>query len=229
MIGGARPRLAVRIGRRFGEADQETLRGTVSPPNGYRTNAEGLAGLSDRCKGLRVPRLAPARMADLAAWVEAGPDPDRDGVVRWHRQDLQRRIAEAFGVEVHERRVGKCLAALGLSQTAGRARSTRKPTRMRRRHARYSAPASCGQKGCTGSASNPPRSSSRPIMLGPRPRSPPIARRLAPRHSALRLIQRINRLTLEFRQDHATFLAVALLVSSVHRNILRPTGSGCCT
>ena len=28
-----------------GEADQATVRGTVSPPNGHRTNAEGLAGL----------------------------------------------------------------------------------------------------------------------------------------------------------------------------------------
>ena len=53
-------------------------------------------------------------MADLGPSVEAGPDPVRDGVVRWRRQDLQRRIAEAFGVEMHERRVGKYLAALGL-------------------------------------------------------------------------------------------------------------------
>ena len=96
-----------------GEEGQETVRGTVSPTNGHRYNAEGLAGLSDRWKGVRVPRLAPAQMADLGAWVEAGPDPARDGVVRWRRQDLQRRIAEAFGVEVHERTVGKYLAALG--------------------------------------------------------------------------------------------------------------------
>ena len=38
---------------------------------------------------------------------------EKDGVVRWRRQDLQRRIAEAFGVEVHERTVGKYLATLG--------------------------------------------------------------------------------------------------------------------
>ncbi len=52
-------------------------------------------------------------MADLAAWVEAGPDPEKDGVVRWRRQDLQRRIAGAFGAGVHERTVGTYLAALG--------------------------------------------------------------------------------------------------------------------
>ena len=88
--------------------DRQTLRDWV-----HRYNAEGLAGLSDRWKGVRVPRLAPAQMADLGAWVEAGPDVEKDGVVRWRRQDLQRRIAEAFGVEVHERTVGKYLAALG--------------------------------------------------------------------------------------------------------------------
>ena len=88
--------------------DRQTLRDWV-----HRYNAEGLAGLSDRWKGVRVPRLAPAQMADLGAWVEAGPDPARDGVVRWRRQDLQRRIAEAFGVDLHERTVGKYLAALG--------------------------------------------------------------------------------------------------------------------
>ena len=96
-----------------GEEGQATVRGTVSPTNGHRYNAEGLAGLSDRWKGVRVPRLAPAQMADLGAWVGAGPDLEKDGVVRWRRQDLQRRIAAAFGVEVHERTVGKYLAALG--------------------------------------------------------------------------------------------------------------------
>ena len=88
--------------------DRQTLRDWV-----HRYNAEGLPGLSDRWKGVRVPYLAPAQMAELGAWVEAGPDPERDGVVRWRRQDLQRRIAMVFGVEVHERTVGKYLAALG--------------------------------------------------------------------------------------------------------------------
>lgn len=79
----------------------------------HRYNAEGLAGLCDRHKGVRVPRLVPAQMAELAAWVEAGPDPARDGVVRWRRSDLARRITSTFGIEVHERTVGTYLAALG--------------------------------------------------------------------------------------------------------------------
>ena len=92
--------------------DRQTLRDWV-----HRYNADGLAGLSDRRKGSRAPRLAPAQMADLAAWVEAGPDPAPapagDGVVRWRRQDLRARIAASFGVEVHERTVGKYLVKLG--------------------------------------------------------------------------------------------------------------------
>lgn len=88
--------------------DRQTLRDWV-----HRYNAEGLAGLSDRRKGVRAPRLSPGQIADLVAWVEAGPDPEKDGVVRWRRQDLQGRIAAAFGVELHERTVGKYLAKLG--------------------------------------------------------------------------------------------------------------------
>jgi hypothetical protein len=34
-------------------------------------------------------------------------------VVRWRRQDLRARIASRFEVEMHERTVGKYLAALG--------------------------------------------------------------------------------------------------------------------
>ena len=88
--------------------DRQTLRDWV-----HRCNAEGLAGLVNRTVPHRPRRLAPEQLAELAAWVEAGPDPVRDGVVRWRRRDLQRRIATAFGVELHERSVGKQLAALG--------------------------------------------------------------------------------------------------------------------
>lgn len=34
-------------------------------------------------------------------------------MVRWRRQDLRQRIAARFGVELHERTVGKYLAAFG--------------------------------------------------------------------------------------------------------------------
>jgi hypothetical protein len=48
-----------------------------------------------------------------ARLVEEGPDLESDGVVRWRRIDLKRKINEDFGVVLHERTVGKHLAELG--------------------------------------------------------------------------------------------------------------------
>lgn len=97
--------------------DRQTLRDWV-----HRYNAEGLPGLANRRAPARRRQLAPEQMAELATWVEAGPDPDRDGVVRWRRKDLAHRIDGAFGVKVHERTVGKYLAALGYRRLSVRPR-----------------------------------------------------------------------------------------------------------
>ena len=97
--------------------DRQTLRDWV-----HRYNAEGLAGLVNRAVAQRPRRLVPEQLATLAAWVEAGPDRDRDGVVRWRRKDLQARIQAAFGVTLHERTVGKQLAALGFRRLSVRPR-----------------------------------------------------------------------------------------------------------
>ena len=103
-----------------GEEGQETVRGTVSPTNGHRYNAEGLDGLVNRRVVQHPRRLTQDQMATLAGWVEAGPDPEKDGVVRWRRSDLQARIAAEFGVTLHERTVGKQLAALGFRRLSVR-------------------------------------------------------------------------------------------------------------
>lgn len=95
--------------------DRQTLRDWV-----HRYNDEGLAGLRNRGGGGRKPRLTPEQKAELAAWVVAGPDPARDGVVRWRCCDLKRRIEAEFGVDLHERTVGKHLAALGLKRLSVR-------------------------------------------------------------------------------------------------------------
>src|SRR3954453_15670056 len=81
--------------------DRQTLRDWV-----HRYNAEGLAGLHDRRRPGRKPRLTPEQEAELAAAVEQGPDPDRDGVVRWRRVDLRALIEARFAVRLHERTVG---------------------------------------------------------------------------------------------------------------------------
>jgi putative transposase len=95
--------------------DRQTLRDWV-----HRYNAEGLAGLRDRPRPGRRPRLTPEQGAELAAAVERGPDPDRDGVVRWRRVDLRALIEARFGVRLHERSVGKVLRRLGFARLSVR-------------------------------------------------------------------------------------------------------------
>ena len=97
--------------------DRQTLRDWV-----HRYNAGGLAGLRDRPRSGRKPRLTPEQGAELAAVVERGPDPDRDGVVRWRRIDLKALIEARFDVRLHERSVGKVLRRLGFARLSVRPR-----------------------------------------------------------------------------------------------------------
>ena len=68
------------------------------------------------------PRLSPDQQAELAQLVEVGPDRTVHGVVRWRRVDLQRLIAERFGVAYHERTVGKILHQIGFRHISARPR-----------------------------------------------------------------------------------------------------------
>ena len=91
--------------------DRQTLRDWV-----HRYNAEGLAGLENRKAPGRRRYLDEEQRAELARLVEAGPEPDLDGVVRWRRIDLKRKIEAMFGVRMHERTVGKPLVELGFAK-----------------------------------------------------------------------------------------------------------------
>jgi transposase len=95
--------------------DRQTLRDWV-----HRYNAEGLEGLTNRRSAGPAPRLSPDQKAELARMVREGPDPAVDGVVRWRRVDLQRKIEVRFGVAMHERTVGKQLAELGFRRLSVR-------------------------------------------------------------------------------------------------------------
>src|SRR3954462_3214204 len=110
--GGSRAEAARAAGM-----DRQTLRDW-----GDRYNAEGLAGLSDRRRPGPRPRLSPEQEAELVTAVEQGPDPDRDGVVRWRRVDLRALIETRFAVRLHERSVGKVLRRLGFSRVSVRPR-----------------------------------------------------------------------------------------------------------
>lgn len=102
---------------RAGGMDRQTLRDWV-----HRFNEAGPEGLKDAWYGGPQPRLSPEQKAELAVIVEAGPDPEVDGVVRWRRIDLKRVIEERFGVAYHERYVGKLLKELGFSHMSARPR-----------------------------------------------------------------------------------------------------------
>jgi transposase len=97
--------------------DRQTLRDWV-----HRYNAEGIAGLANRHSAGRSPLLSPEQKAELAQLVREGPDPAVDGVVRWRRIDLKRKIEDRFGVVMHERTVGKQLAGLGFRRLSVRPR-----------------------------------------------------------------------------------------------------------
>jgi transposase len=105
------------------EMDRQTLRDWV-----HRYNAEGLAGLCDRPHPGPTPRLTAAQMAAFEAIVVAGPDPERDGVVRWRRVDLQAVIKARFDVALHERSVGKLLRRLDLRRLSVRPQHPRSDT-----------------------------------------------------------------------------------------------------
>jgi len=102
---------------RIGGMDRQTLRDWV-----HRFNAHGPEGLKDNWANGSVPRLSPEQQAEFAELVESGPDRAVHGVVRWRRVDLQRVVAERFGVEYHERTIGKLLKRLGFSHVSSRPR-----------------------------------------------------------------------------------------------------------
>jgi transposase len=114
---------AVRDGMDRGEAakiggmDRQTLRDWV-----HRFNVAGPDGLLDNWTSGPKPRLSPDQLAEFARIIETGPDRKVDGVVRWRRIDLKRVIAERFGVDYHQRYVGKLLKKLGFSHISARPR-----------------------------------------------------------------------------------------------------------
>jgi transposase len=102
---------------RIGGMDRQTLRDWA-----HRFNEHGPDGLKDGRRRGNPMRLSKAQQAELAAIVETGPDWKVDGVVRWRRVDLQRVIAERFGIGYHERTIGKILKQLGFSHISARPR-----------------------------------------------------------------------------------------------------------
>ena len=97
--------------------DRQTLRDWV-----HRYNAEVIEGLSDRPRSGRKSSLSAEQQTEFAELVRKGPELAEDGVVRWRRVDLRDVIEDHYGVELHERSVGKLLHRLGFSHLSVRPR-----------------------------------------------------------------------------------------------------------
>jgi transposase len=102
---------------RIGGMDRQTLRDWV-----HRFNAHGPDGLINVKPPGRRSRLSDEQKEQLCELVEAGPDPQRDGVARWRCVDLRRVLGQRFGVDLSEVRLGQVLKQLGFSHISARPR-----------------------------------------------------------------------------------------------------------
>jgi transposase len=98
--------------------DRQTLRDWV-----HRYNEHGLEGLKNRPERGAPPRkLTAEQEATVAAWVRQGPTLEEHKVIRWRLVDLRDEVARHFGVQLHERTVGKLMARLKFSRVSVRPR-----------------------------------------------------------------------------------------------------------
>ena len=82
----------------------------------HRYNSGGVASLATAARCGRPSTLNEEQMAEVKEFVIAGPDPEKDGVVRRRRVDLRAKIAARFAVTLHKRSVAKLLGKLGLTR-----------------------------------------------------------------------------------------------------------------
>ena len=87
-----------------------------------RFNEEGPDGLINRKAPGPQPRLTDAQRRALAERVEAGPDPDADGVVRWRLVDLAHWVWRAFRVSISVQTLSRELRAMGYRKLSARPR-----------------------------------------------------------------------------------------------------------
>jgi transposase len=101
----------------IGGMDRQTLRDWV-----HRFNEHGADGLINGTSPGRPPKLSVEQKEELRQLVEAGPDPEKDGVVRWRCVDLKHVLEERFAVDLSEVSLGRVLKQLGFSRISARPR-----------------------------------------------------------------------------------------------------------
>jgi transposase len=104
-----------KVAAEIGAMDRQTLRDWV-----HRFNEKGPEGLVNGKAPGPVPKLSAEQKQDLKRIVEAGPDPARDGVVRWRCADLRRVIKERFDVDLDGVSIGRVLKELGFAHVSPR-------------------------------------------------------------------------------------------------------------
>ena len=108
---------------RIGAVGLQTVRDWVLAFNAQKPDgAQGPDGpIDDKAPG-QAPKLSPEQRRALAAIVGRGPDPERDGVVRWRLKDPAAWIQASFGVSLDESSVGRVVEALGFRKLSARPR-----------------------------------------------------------------------------------------------------------
>jgi len=100
---------------RIGGMDRQTLRDWA-----HRFNEQGAEGLINAKSPGRPSKLSLEQKEELRQLVEAGPDPEKDGVARWRCVDLKRVLGERFAVDLSEVSLGRVLKQLGFSHISAR-------------------------------------------------------------------------------------------------------------
>ena len=110
--------------------DRQTLRDWV-----HRYNEQGLAGLANLANPGAPPRkLTAEQEVAVVKWVRQGPTLEQHKVVRWRLVDLRDEIAREFGVQLHERTVGKLMARLNFSRVSVRPRHPKQDAEAQETH-----------------------------------------------------------------------------------------------
>src|SRR3712207_1929593 len=114
-IAGALEGLSRAEAARLAGMERQALRDAV-----LRYNAEGLAGLHDRPRSGRRPRLDEEQRAALRQVVRDGPEVEATGLSAWTLAELCRAVEERWGVSYHLDRKSKLMRRLGLSRQKAR-------------------------------------------------------------------------------------------------------------
>jgi transposase len=102
---------------RIGGMDRQTLRDWV-----HAFNERGPEGLINGKAPGPQPKLSAEQKEELAGIAETGPDPEKDGIVRWRCAGLKHLIKERWDIELSEVSFGRILKELGFSHISPRPR-----------------------------------------------------------------------------------------------------------